>query len=225
LAYYYPGGAMAQAMGLRNRLEPSAIVGLGAGSALAWFDAGEDVGVYEIDPDVEYIAKNWFGFFTASKASIHVSIGDARLNLRTDQTKGAYGAMLVDAFSGDGIPVHLLTLEALDVYLSRLSKDGILVFHVSNRYYDLIPVLKAAAQARGLSVISNTPITQSAYPLHIDPSVVVMARTKLRLNDLLSKSNWKSLEGQTNIPVFEPWTDDYVTVLAALWSKYRRVGE
>jgi spermidine synthase len=230
LAYYYPGGAMAEAMGVRNRNEPSAIVGLGAGSALVWFDKGEKVTAYEIDPDVEDIAKNWFGFFAASKASVRFSIGDARLNLRTDQSSGAYGAMLVDAFSGDGIPVHLLTLEALDVYLSRLSNDGILVFHVSNRYYDLIPVLKAAAAARGLSVITNTPNSKTAYPLHIDPKVVVMARSEKRLSELLTRPHWWRLEGARDIAVFEPWTDDYVSVLGALWSrlgqvKHSAVGE
>lgn len=225
LAYYYPAGAMAQAMGIRDRLKPSALVGLGAGSALAWFDKGEQVTAYEIDPDVEQIAKRWFGFFTASKASVRVSIGDARLNLRNDAPTGAYGAMLVDAFSGDGIPVHLLTLEAMDVYLSRLTSDGVLVFHVSNRYYDLIPVLKAAAAAKGLSVVANTPKTNTGYPLHIDPKVVVMAWSQDRLDRLLSLGNWKLLDRNTEATKLEPWTDDHVSVLGALWSRYRNTGK
>ncbi len=224
LAYYYPGGAMAIAMETRSRSEPSAIVGLGAGSALAWFEAGEKVRVYEIDPDVEQIAKNWFRFFADSNAAVTVSLGDARLNFRSDQALGDYGAILVDAFSGDGIPVHLLTLEALDVYLSRLSPNGILVFHVSNRYYDLIPVLKAAAGARGLTVIANTPRAKTTYPLHIDPQVVVMARQDNRLTELLKRPEWRRLDERANSAKFEPWTDDHVSVLGALWSKYRKTG-
>lgn len=248
LAYYYPEGAMAKAMGIRNPDQPSALVGLGAGSALAWFETGEHVTAYEIDPDVEKIAKEWFGFVSASKATVRFSMGDARINLLTDArseeaadghtkvpviklkavgkhtSQETYGAILVDAFSGDGIPVHLLTLEALDIYLSRLLADGVLVFHVSNRYYDLIPVLKAAAQARSLAALTNTPKRDTGYALHIDPKVVVLARSSKRLNTLVQQPGWIQLGENDNVSRLEPWTDDHVSVLGALWSKYKTTG-
>jgi hypothetical protein len=224
LGYYYAGGALNEAVAQRNRGEPVAMIGLGAGGAMPWFGAGEDVTVFEIDPDMEHLARGWFSYLGDTPAQVTVLVGDARLNLAKEAHRGEapYGVVFVDAFSGDGIPTHLLTLEALDVYLSRLAGDGLLVFHVSNRYYDLRPVLKAAALARGLAAVATRRPEKGFDRLRIDPQVVVVARRPERLAPLLAEGHWFALGSSDDLPVSRVWTDDYVNVLAplaAMWSR------
>jgi SAM-dependent methyltransferase len=225
LSYYRAGGALEQAMSERSRTERVAMLGLGAGGALPWFGAGEEVTVFEIDPDMEGLARRWFSYLEDTPARVSVRVGDARLNLQEEGRTNAapYGVVFVDAFSGDGIPTHLMTLEALDVYLSRLAPDGLLMFHVSNRYYDFRPVLKAAARARGLAAVMTL---QSRKPrpdrLHIDPVVVVVARRPERLVPLLEKGNWTMLGSDDGLPEFRVWTDDYVNILAPLSTMWIR---
>ena len=158
LAYFYNGGALEEAMSLRNHNQATAMICLGAGDALAWFKKGEDLTVCEIDPDIERVARDWFIFIRDSRAHIEIQIGKCSSQFTKWSTgkEKSMGSIMIDAFSGDGIPLHLITLEALNVYLSRLSQDGIMVFHIFNEYYDLIPVLKAASQERGLEAKATT---------------------------------------------------------------------
>lgn len=217
LGYYYVGGALQQSVSLRNYPGRVAMVGLGAGDAIPWFGPGEEVTVFEIDPDMESLARKWFSYLEDASAKVGVHIGDARLSLKEEAQTGAspYDVIFIDAFSGDGIPTHLLTLEALDVYLSRMAKDGLLVFHVSNRYYDFRSILKAAAQARGLAAVATLP-ENSANVLYINPMVVALAHRPERLAPLLSDKRWFKLDSKDGLPEFRVWTDDYVNILAPL---------
>ncbi|MDR3410640.1 MAG: fused MFS/spermidine synthase [Formivibrio sp.] len=223
LGYYYNGGALEIAVSQRNRTAPTAMVGLGAGDALAWFGAGEAVTVFEIDPDMEGLARHWFSYLADTPAKVRVRVGDARLNLAEEAQKktAPYGVIFVDAFSGDGVPTHLLTLEAMDVYLSRLAEDGILVFHVSNRFYDLRPVIKAAARARGLAAVIAPKPRKSFDKLHIDPWVVALARQPDRLTPLLAQG-WTAVGNNDGLGGVRVWTDDYVNILAPLSAMWLR---
>jgi hypothetical protein len=126
------------------------IIGLGAGTLAAYGKPGDTFHFYEINPQVIELAKSHFTFLSDSKASISIAQGDARLSLERESGP-LYDVFLADAFSGDAIPVHLLTTEAFDLYLKRLKPSGILAIHISNQYLDLAPVVAQLASAHGLT--------------------------------------------------------------------------
>jgi spermidine synthase len=225
LGYYHMEGSLYKALSIRHRPAQIAMVGLGAGDALSWFNSKEHVTVYELDPDMVSLARNWFTYLRDSPAPVKILIGDARLNLLKDggATPQRYDAIFVDAFSGDAVPTHLLTSEALDIYLERLTNDGLLVFHISNRYYDLRPILKAAAEAHGLAAAYSTQSRSVDWPrLYFGQQVVVMARSAERLVDLTAEKEWTSMGALDGLPTTRLWTDDYVNMLAPLWNKWGR---
>jgi len=223
LAYYSTGGGLEQAMGLRRDGNPVAMIGLGAGGAIPWFRKGDDVSIMEIDPDVEKLARNYFTFLGDTQANIRVAIGDARITLarETLEHRNTYDVLLIDAFSGDGIPTHLLTLEALDIYLSRIPNDGLLIFHITNRFFDLKPVLLALAKERGLQAVFRTPDNNISNHFKTDPSVIVMSHQPNRMQSLLTDPRWRTLETKVGIESLTAWTDDQINVLAPLFLKLR----
>jgi SAM-dependent methyltransferase len=121
------------------------VIGLGAGSLAVYGDADDVYRFYDINPAVEAVARNWFSYLADSPARIEVVLGDARLSLEREAPQ-QYDVLAVDAFSGDSIPVHLITLEAVAEYLRHLKPEGVIAFHVSNRFLDLKPVLLAIAE-------------------------------------------------------------------------------
>jgi len=126
------------------------VIGLGAGTLAAYGRAGDVMRFYEINPQVIDIAQHEFTFLRDSAARVEVALGDARLSLATEPPQ-RFDVLVIDAFTGDAIPVHLLTVEALDMYLRHLQPDGIIAFHVSNLYLNLVPVVGRLAQARQLA--------------------------------------------------------------------------
>jgi hypothetical protein len=130
-----------------------AVVGLGAGTIAALGEIGDSIRFFEINAAAEAFARRYFTFLSGSRAAVSVVIGDARLSLerglRDGSSAGAYDVVAVDAFSGDAIPVHLLTREAVALYLAALRPDGVLALHVSNRYLDLTPVIRGLAREVG----------------------------------------------------------------------------
>ena len=128
-------------------------VGLGVGTLSAYGRAGDVVRFYELDPDVLALAKTQFSYLSSSPAAIEFVIGDARLSMERELLSGAlqrYDVLAIDAFSSDSIPVHLITSEATALFFQHLKPDGILAFHISNRFLDLKPVLANIAQANNL---------------------------------------------------------------------------
>jgi spermidine synthase len=127
-----------------------AVVGLGTGTLAVYGRAGDEYRFYEINPQVAEAAQNTnlFTFLADSAARVEVSMGDARLSLERERVAGEapWDVLIVDAFSGDSVPMHLLTREAVRLFLARTSPEGAVVFHISNRFIDLLPVLKAAAR-------------------------------------------------------------------------------
>jgi SAM-dependent methyltransferase len=125
------------------------VIGLGAGSIAVYGDADDNYKFYDIDPAVEEVAYKWFTYITDTPAKVDIVLGDARLSMEREPPQN-FDVLAVDAFSGDAIPTHLITVEAFDTYLRHMKPGGVIVFHVSNRFLDLKPVLLAIAEKHGL---------------------------------------------------------------------------
>lgn len=128
------------------------LVGLGAGTIAVYGRAGDHFRFYEINPEVVRLAKKYFSFLADCPATTDIVLGDARLRLEQEEPQN-YDVLVLDAFSGDGVPVHLLTSEAFDVYRRHLKPDGVVAAHVSNRHLDLRPVLRAQAERFGWQML------------------------------------------------------------------------
>jgi len=196
-----------------------AIVGLGAGAMACHLVPGERLTYYEIDPSVTGIAENpkYFTFLSQCAPNAKIILGDARLKLR-DAPDGRYGLISLDAFSGDTIPMHLVTREALALYTRKLAPGGLIVFQISNLYLQMSPILAALADDAHLKVltaddtfVSPQEIADGKFPSRW----VVMAGSDADLNDLASNSNspgrWVQVPRNPGTRV---WTDDYSNLLS-----------
>ena len=218
LTYYYFGGpiseSIAAARSTQGGLKQVAVIGLGTGSLACHRKDGERWTFFEIDPVVVRIARDphLFRFVSECGQNSPVVLGDARLTLAASREQ--YDLIVLDAFSSDAIPVHLLTREALAGYLSRLSPHGVLVFNISNRNLDLPPVVAAEAAAEGLTVIAKGD--DRANNLLVDyranALVAVLARNTADLGDLPNRPGWVWIMTDR----VSAWTDDYSNVLSAL---------
>ncbi len=195
-----------------------AIVGLGAGTMACYLQPGDSLAYYEIDPVVKRIAANpqYFTYLSQCASQASIALGDARLELR-GAPDASYDLIVLDAFSGDTIPMHLLTREALALYLGKLSPRGILAFHISNLYLDLAPTLAILANDAGLICLLDDD-TQGVSQAQIDagrfPSRwMVMARNRADLGALASDARWRP----ASIPAgTQAWTDDYSNLLRVI---------
>jgi SAM-dependent methyltransferase len=158
--FYYarsgPLGDVFEAVNARRHDAAIGITGMGAGGIAAYLEAGQTMTFFEIDPVVVRVASDpqLFTYLAEAPVPPRVVLGDARLSLREEAT-GTYDALILDAFSSDAIPAHLITLEALREDIRVLRPDGLLVVHVSNRYYDLSPAIGAAGAELGLAVLER----------------------------------------------------------------------
>jgi hypothetical protein len=155
--YYGPHSGVALALNALDKPNRRiGVVGLGAGTLAAWGRPGDSFRFYEINPDVEQIARQWFSFLGDSEARTEVILGDARVQLERELALGRSGdfdLIAVDAFSGDSIPLHLLTAECADIYRRRLAPGGVLALHISNRALDLGPVARGMASYLGWTTV------------------------------------------------------------------------
>jgi hypothetical protein len=190
-----------------------AVVGLGAGSLASYSRPGDSYTFYELDPEIVDIARDFHYFTFLQNAAGHVRtvLGDGRLRLAAAPAHD-YGVIVLDAFSSDAVPVHLLTTEAIRLYLSKLETSGIIVFHVTNRYLDLVPVLSAVAASTGLTgMVARDHALGGAD--HQAPSTwVALAPNPAALDSLRGVGEWLSLPPTST----SPWTDDYSNVFGAL---------
>ena len=191
-----------------------AVVGLGAGTTAAYSRAGEAWTFYEIDPAVVRVAREprFFTYLTeCSAAPMNVLLGDARLRLR-EAPDGAYDLIALDAFSSDAVPAHLLTREALALYLAKLAPGGVIAFHVSNRSIELERVVGGiSAEANLASRIFDDGRQGDEFGL--DPSTwVAVARGEGDLGPLTSDPNWPPFD--RDVYKFEVWRDDYSDILS-----------
>lgn len=169
----------------------------------------------EIDPAIEHIARDprYFSYLRDCRASaLEVVLGDARLQLGTAPERG-YGLIILDAFSSDAIPIHLLTREALSLYRRKLTPDGVIAFHISNRFLDLAPVLGALARDAGLVSRVRNDANPSAAEQERgkSPSIwVVMAHGDADLGPLATDPLWIAPRVRPDEPV---WTDDFSNII------------
>jgi SAM-dependent methyltransferase len=221
LLYYHrfgPAGDVIRHLGQDRRLDRVGLVGLGCGAMAAYASPGQRWTFFEIDPEVVRLAKSHFSFVPQSAGQIEVELGDGRLTLEQRVAPGELGLLLLDAFSSDAIPTHLLTREALRLYLSRLRPDGLLLLHISNRYFDLAPVVATLAAELHLSAVhwldadgyedrDAQRVRQGLQASHW----VLLARRADQLPALPNR--WRPLVAREGDPL---WTDDYTDLLAAL---------
>ena len=221
LTYYYPTGPIGQVMtALKgdNRLRRVALIGLGTGALASYAQPGQHWTFFEIDPAVAHIAAPATGVFTYLKDSpgqADVILGDARLTLH--QQTERFGMIVVDAFGSDSIPLHLLTREALRVYLDHLEDTGILAFHISNKYVDLEPVLANLAADAGAEFACKIE-----YDLDVGDEIMkgksptiwlLMARRAGDLPTAISSGHWRDAHARPDLGV---WTDDFSNVVSVL---------
>jgi len=226
LTYFHPTGPLGQVFGVFPKNPDHAqvaVIGLGTGSAASYARPGQHWTFYEIDPAVERIARDtrYFTFLNDCPAKVSVVLGDARLSL-ANATDQSYDLIALDAFSSDAIPIHLLTREALKLYLTKLSKSGILVFHISNRYLDLKPILGHLADHLDLVglVQDDMELSDPEKKAKKAPSTwAVMARPSSDLSQLAADHRWKPL---SSTPRSRLWTDDFSNIVSVFkWSLTR----
>jgi predicted membrane-bound spermidine synthase len=196
-----------------------AVLGLGVGTLAAYAQPQEDWTFYEIDPLVTQFAQNpaYFSFLADSPASSRVIAGDARQQIKAAPT-AAYDLIVMDAFSSDAIPVHLVTQEALQLYLQKLTPHGWIVINITNRHLDLTPVLAGLAENLGLTALTqyDQQVTDAEKAAGKAASRwVVLARQSQDLGTLANSPQWQPLVAKADFPL---WTDDF----SNLWQIWRR---
>ncbi|MDE2446485.1 MAG: fused MFS/spermidine synthase, partial [Alphaproteobacteria bacterium] len=224
LTYYSPEGGMARALQMTQaRLAAVGkqgvirVIGLGTGSLACYSKPGEDWAYYEIDRDVIKIAqdKNQFTFLSACAPGMKMIEGDARITLNQSQDEKA-DYLLVDAFSSDSIPVHLITTEAMRLFLSHVKDDGVLTIHVTNRYMDLVPVVAANMKAIDSTLQGRVVdyVPPKAGDLKAAHSIaIVISRSAKSLEALDQMSDVKPLLPVSGI---DQWTDDFSNLPGAI---------
>ena len=177
------------------------VVGLGIGTLAAYGRSGDRYRFYEINPKVIELAEEPYSFIKNCPAKCEIVSGDARLALEREDAQ-QFDVLILDAFSGDSIPVHLLTQEVMELYLSHLKPNGMMAIHISNRYVDLNPVVASLAASHGLAQVLVTDNPRPATG--IAPSDwIVLARNAADLN----RPTLLGFKPAPIRPGFEPWTD------------------
>jgi spermidine synthase len=190
------------------------IIGLGAGTLAAYAKAGDTFVFYELDPDVIDVARSHFTFLNDSPGSISTIQGDGRLSL-SRQPDQHFDVLVLDAFSGDAIPVHLLTTEAFALYRRHLTPGGVIAIHLTNRHLDLGPVAWAVCKEAGLSCVGFLPAPdQSAYT----SAWALASEDRAFLHSLRSQRGFRD----PKMRPMQPWTDDYAPLFPVFRHAWRK---
>ncbi len=221
LTYYHPSGPVGDVFALSKERRPPgdvAVIGLGSGSLAAYRQPYQHMFFYEIDPAVERIARNpaLFSYLERCGRGCQVVLGDGRLQL-AQEPPGRFSLIVVDAYSSSAIPLHLLTREALELFVSRLTPDGLLVLHISNRHLRLAPIVARLAEQNGWILRYRRHWIDDAdtRPYVFESEWVVIARSTEALGIIASSEHWTEIEATTG----RPWTDNYTPLLQALFAR------
>jgi hypothetical protein len=222
LGYYHPAGPIARSIGLARIAAGGpatplriGIVGLGTGALSCYSLPGDRWRFFEIDPAVVRIATNaaYFRYWSACAEGAEIVLGDARLTLAREGA-GAFDLLVLDAFSSDAVPIHLLTLEAFRLYASLLAPRGILTLHISNQNVDLPPVIEA--NLTQLPQLTGVYAEGERGPGALASQVVLVAQQGELLDPALTFPKARRL-GATTV---RPWSDDYSDILSAMLRRY-----
>jgi spermidine synthase len=219
LSYYHsdgPAGQVFRTM-LLGALRNIGVIGLGTGALSCYGRPDQSWTFYEIDPVVEKMARDtrFFHFLSECGKNARVMLGDGRLSVER-AADGEFDLLILDAYSSDAIPVHLLTREALAIYLRKTAPDGILLLHISNRYFRLLPIVSAIARdigAAGLYQPYDPPSHETIQWENLSSLWVVLAKRESALSFLNAGGNWRPLVAD---PSVRAWTDDYSNVFSAI---------
>ena len=218
--YFGPGSGYGRVFTSLREMKPKqplkvGIIGLGAGVVAAWMKPGDALEFYEISPRVIDIAAREFTFLQDSSAKVDVVLGDGRLSLEREPPR-QYDVLGIDAFSGDSIPMHLVTREAMAIYLKHLKPDGVIVFQATNRFIDLLPVVKLLAAEFGLQAKNVSDIPEGAdgaeYWYSSTDQVVVTRNVALLSWPTLAEGT-EEIADKPGLPVF---TDAHHNLLRIL---------
>ena len=189
------------------------IIGLGAGTLAAYGEAQDTIIFYELNPNVIRIAGTYFSYLSDSKANVTTVLGDGRLSLsKRDPEQAPFNVFVVDAFSSDSIPKHLLTIEAFELYWNNLEKDGVLAIHISNNYIDLLPVIKAAATELETELVYFSQGTRAENGSSADWVIMTNNRYILYNSTLLHASMKGVIENADELL----WTDNFNSIAPLL---------
>lgn len=221
LAYYYRGGPYSEALlAVRARqggtIPHVALVGLGVGALTCYRQPGEDWTVYELDPLIAEIARDprLFRSLASCASGTPVVIGDGRLTLRT--AKPGIDLLMLDIFSSDSVPLHMLTREAFALYKSRLSAHGAIAFNISNKNLELADTVAASAAANGMVTAVALDKPQSPDTLRLRAEIAVVTRSLADMKALRLGPQWRIVR-----PGARVWTDDYSDMLSAIVARLR----
>jgi SAM-dependent methyltransferase len=217
-SYYTEGSGVGRTFAALRQRGPLRVglVGLGAGTLAAYGQAGDYFRFYEIDPQVVALAKKYFTFLTRSPAKVDIVLGDARLSLEREEPQ-QFDVLVLDAFSGDTIPVHLLTAEAFEIYFRHLKPDGVIAAHISSRYVDLTPVIKSVERHFRYPAVVMSVMEQKGNS--VAPSVwALLTRNLLFLQHDVIQSVADTVPGD-EVPL---WTDQRNNLFQIL--RTRRAG-
>jgi hypothetical protein len=222
--YYTPRTPIGQVFGAKQAASDSlriGAVGLGTGSVAAYVRPGDRLTFFEIDPLVVKVSsdpKNFTYTTQCARGAVDYVIGDARLTLAR-QPRDSFDILLIDAFSSDAVPAHLLTVQAMQGYLAKLKPDGIVILHLSNRNLDLLGPAQAVARAAGGWGLVQTYRPNGDPPGYWESpeDAVIVARRHAALAPFVATHQWKTVDPFKT----RPWTDDYTNLAGALYSNLK----
>jgi hypothetical protein len=225
LSYYAEAGPLGsifrglESTGRRSRV---GVAGLGIGTVASYARSGDNYVFFEIDPSVARIAENaeWFTYLADCKGRSRVVIDDARHALETEPD-GSLDLLVIDAFTGDSVPTHLLTQEAFALYARKLHPEGMLALHVSNKYLDFVPVVEAIAADGGWMGVYARDLDVDPEAARIPSEWMALSRSlnpikAIYANPTSERWRWQPIN---ETPTARPWTDDRTAVIEALLSR------
>ncbi len=218
LGYYHPSTCVGKLLTAKaSRFNSSAMIGLGTGALSMYLKSGQRLTVYELDPDTLKIADRFFSYLKQAEEKgviLKYVFGDGRISLGK-VPPAAYDLLIIDVFNNDSIPPHLLTAEAIREYKRVLKPKGVLLMHISNRIFDLRPIIYSAGEKEGLFVFENTSDEDIENQDADICTWMVLCLDPGAIKDALQKYGWKSTPGEYTKRI-KPWTDQYVNLLGVL---------
>jgi hypothetical protein len=218
--YFSPGSGYGRVFTALRQMEPKkplavGIIGLGAGVVGAWMQPGDALTFYEISPRVVDIARREFTFLSDGFAKTEIVMGDGRLSLEREPPRG-YDLLGIDAFSGDSIPMHLVTREAMALYVKHIKPDGVIVFQATNRYIDLLPVVKRLAAEFGMEAVNvgDNPESEEGFEYwYSSTDQIIVTRNRKLLGWPALADASEPIDDRPELPTF---TDAHSNLLRIL---------